>query len=245
MRRIESVISNTTESVPTPNAVINNAFKRIFDIKMWGDSGGGSGPGSTVEYTSQARKIIYEVVQKYKINSMLDAPCGAMVWMPIVLRNLTATNPKFRYHGIDVVNKVVSNSRDRFGNEFKNWKFSVFDFSQRPLPSDYDLIFSRDALQHLPLITVVEALKSFSTAKNSRYLLVGSYLNGGTNKKINIGDYFAINLTQPPFNLKNYVEVFKEGVEFGANEKHLVLYDIPNYLSKIDFNVIMNDALKY
>ena len=229
---------------PRPNENLKQKFNYIYEKKFWGPQGDGSGPGSTLEYTRLTREIIYKVVNKYKINSMLDAPCGGMLWMPVILRNLSASNANFRYHGIDLVDSAISKTREKYKNDYKNWQFSVYDLTRGNLPNDYDLIFSRDALQHIPLLNVYEALKSFAAVKNSKYLLVGSYLNSTTNVNIAAGDYFSINLTLPPFNLDKFVEVFKETIEINS-QKYLVLYDIPNYLSKVDFDKMKSDILKF
>lgn len=72
--------------------------------------------------------------------------------------------------------------------------------------------------------------------KGARYLLVGSYLgNVGKNVNIEVGSVFLINLTQPPFNLTQYVRVYHENrTEY--EPKSLILYDIPNYLRNVDFD---------
>lgn len=165
-----------------------------------------------------------------------------MAWMPLLLKNLTASNARFKYHGIDVVEKVIEKSKKKYDSKYENWKFSVFDISRGILPRNFDLIFSRDALQHLPLLNVYEALRSFATAPNARYLLVGSYLKSRQNSKINMGGYFDINLTLHPFNLASYVEQYSE---VGDHQKFLVLYDIQNYLSKVDFEKMKKDVLSF
>ena len=82
---------------------------------------------------------------------------------------------------------------------------------------------------------MIDSLKLISRTIGARYLLVGSYLQNGQNKDIEIGDYFPIDLTKRPFNLNKYVEVFDEKtVEF----KHLILYDIKNYLRFVNFDQI-------
>lgn len=51
---------------------------------------------------------------------------------------------------------------------------------------------------------------------------------------ITIGDYFPINLVNPPFNLVKFVRVYQEN----ANDplpKNLILYDFPNFLSLVNF----------
>jgi hypothetical protein len=175
---------------------------------------------------------------------MLDAPCGAMVWMPILLRRLSIeTNQTFRYHGVDIVESVINASIEKFQNYSKEWQFSVLDFTQQELPANYDLIFSRDALQHLSYERIVGALRMFGSAKGARYLLVGSYMVA-KNRNIKVGDCFYINLTKPPFSLTQYVEIISENVP-DSSVKHLILYDIPNYLSKVNFDLMLNDTLKF
>jgi len=48
---------------------------------------------------------------------------------------------------------------------------SDYVHTQVPVPSGYDLILCRDALQHLPLLSVVDALENFARS-DARYLLV-------------------------------------------------------------------------
>jgi hypothetical protein len=207
--------------------------------------GGGSGPGSSVAYTANCRSIIYQVIKKYNITSMLDAPCGAMTWMPLLLSNLSLeTNQTFRYHGVDVVESVINATRTRFAHRLHEWKMSTVDFTQQRLPDEYELIFSRDALQHLPLEKVVCALRTFSQVRAARYLLVGSYVTRPANRNIRPGEYFLIDLTRPPFNLNNYVEVKSENVPDAAT-KHLLLYDVPSYLRKVDFEKMLDDVREF
>ena len=54
-----------------------------------------------------------------------------------------------RYTGIDVVRSVISEASATHAKTH-TWKFKVADFTVKPLPL-VDLIFCRDALQHLPM----------------------------------------------------------------------------------------------
>jgi hypothetical protein len=157
------------------NLIMKSKFDKIYESKIWGPEGHGSGPGSTIEFTTNCRNIVYNLVKKYKINSILDAPCGAMAWMPLLLRNLTQQITNFKYHGIDVVESVIDSLKIKYNNE-TNWLFSLHDVTRQPLPPNYDLITSRDALQHLPLDYCVDALKAYSRTIGARYLLIGSYI---------------------------------------------------------------------
>jgi len=224
------------------NLKIKQEFENIYIRKLWGDDGNGSGGGSTLEYTIETRNIIYEVVQKYKINSILDAPCGAMAWMPELLKNLSKKNTNFKYHGVDVFEKGINNSKVKYNSEYPNWKFSVLDLTQHEIPPNYDLILSRDSLQHLPLVDCVKALKHFAKAKNSRYLLIGNYMTSKKNFNTNVGGGFQINTVLPPFNLKSYVASYRERyIDDQKFQKFLVLYEM-SYLRTIDYDKMMLEA---
>jgi hypothetical protein len=242
----ETSTSSTTTKLAEnkANEEIKNQFDTIYSQFLWGKDGGGSGLGSNINYTVYTRNVLYETIKKYKINSMVDAPCGAMMWMPLLLANLSLeTNKQFRYHGIDVVESVINASKIRFSNFSEEWKFSVIDFSQQNIPDNYELIFSRDALQHLPLEKVINALEMFSISKGSKYLAVGSYVKSTSpNNNIKVGAYFPVNLLKPPFNLTEFVEIIDEKT---PDLKYLILYDIPGYLSKVDFNLIRKESKKF
>ena len=223
------------------NKNIKKVFEEIYKYRKWTNLGDGSGIGSSIDYTENARNIIFKIIKKYKLNSILDAPWGSMSWMPILLGNLSKLNSNFKYHGLDIVESVINKSNLKYGKENKNWLFSVYDVSEGDLPSNYDLILSRDALQHLPFQIAIKVLKSYALTKNSNYLLIGSY-KSKQNRNITIGDYYRINLLLPPFNLNNFTELFFEN---DLERKYLILYDIKNYLSKINFEQMKLDASQF
>jgi hypothetical protein len=49
------------------------------------------------------------------------------------------------------------------------------DYANQPLPSGYDLVFSRDSLQHIPMHGAWQFLNNVK-ASGAKYLLVGSYI---------------------------------------------------------------------
>jgi len=77
--KTSNTISKETFIVAKIDEKLKNTFNQIYKNKFWGQEGGGSGLGSSLAYTSITRNIIYTVVKKYEIKSILDAPCGAMV----------------------------------------------------------------------------------------------------------------------------------------------------------------------
>lgn len=239
----DTELTTTQEAIKKHNDELRKVFDDIYSRKSWGsgESGGlGSGHGSSLNYTLNTRNILYTVIKKYNINSMIDAPCGAMLWMPLLLKNLSE---QFSYHGLDIVESIINASKIRYSSH-SNWKFSFIDFSSQALPNDknYELIFSRDALQHLSYDKIINALENFSQTSNVKYLLVGTYKNADQNKNIGPGGVFLINLFKKPFELTNYVDIYEEKFDTIEGTKFLVLYDVQNYLKKVDFNEMRRKA---
>jgi hypothetical protein len=185
-------------------------FERIYADKSWGNEGGGSGPGSSISQTTVTREILYEFITKNGITSIVDAPCGAFFWQPLLLERL----PKVNYYGIDVVGSVI----EKNVREHPHFNFGTLDITKDDLPRGKDLIFSRDTLQHLSLEQVRCVLRKFKEAE-PKFLLVGSYPNG-INCDEPTGNYFPINLSKPPFSLEPQ-SIYNEQT---PDDKHLFLY---------------------
>ncbi len=99
-----------------------------------------SGPGSSTYATANTRRIIITVLQLYNLTSMLDIPCGDITWMPEVWKQYR----QFQYIGADIVPQLVAENRVKFPEQ----QFMILDMVEGVLP-EVDLIFCRDALQHL------------------------------------------------------------------------------------------------
>ena len=192
-------------------------FEHIYTVQAWGGDGGGSGLGSSVSYTAVTRKVLFEFIESHHISSIIDAPCGAFVWMPVLLEHLRAHNHTVEYYGFDVVSSVIERNIARHQNE-TTWHFELHDLTKDALPRSKDLILSRDALQHLSFAQVRSVLMAVKEAE-PKFFLVGSYPSG-VNTDIRTGDYFSINLMQTPFSLWPH-SVFSEQTPDG---KHLLLY---------------------
>lgn len=199
----------------------------IYDSAHWGNDGGGSGEGSSLAYTAKMRPKLTALLTKLGIKHLYDAPCGAMVWMPRVLEEMEKASPGFKYTGYDVACNVISRVQGTYMQR-PNWSFACVDVSQSfPVAKGEDLdhsaIFSRDALQHLDQARTRAILANFK-ASGVRYLIVGSYLNAkGANVDIKAGEYYPINLLEPPFNLRpKPVEVIDEETPDG---KFLLVLD--------------------
>ncbi|KAL3156443.1 hypothetical protein ABBQ38_000752 [Trebouxia sp. C0009 RCD-2024] len=224
------------------NQDVQDTFGHIYESHLWSDGNGGSGPGSGLNVTQYAMSSIRTVVNRFEIRSLADVPCGGMHWMPYLLRDLRDDVQDFRYYGLDIVRSVIEASQIRFANE--SWMhFEVFDFTRAPVPAGVELVMCRDALQHLPLAMVVDALEMFSKSE-ARFLLVGSYLGPvAENRAIVTGDYYSINLTLDPFLLTGYQHMYHEHTsEFIVEaDKHLLLFPIA-YLQSVDYKAMRERA---
>ncbi len=233
---------------------IERSFTGIYQTHAWGKFGGGSGSGSALANARGAINILFHVIMHFNISSMIDAPCGAMEWQTSLLSQLVYNQPGFRFLGVDVVRSVVERNQQSFSGNWlarlgtsanaRQWNpgFSV-DFAQADLasegwsvPSGYELILSRDALQHNKLADVWRILRRYAES-DARYVLIGSYPDGsrhcgaptrgegghtGPNRDLpRTGAFFCIDLRQRPFNLTP-IRVFREGTD---DRKALYLFE--------------------
>ncbi len=161
-----------------------------------------SGPGSTVEYTENLRQNLPVIFDKFAIRSVLDAPCGDLVWMSLVLQQ----NPSLRYTGADIVKPLIEKHAKAYANDLRI-KFLHLDITEDSLPSA-DLWIVRDVLFHLSHSKSLSALKNFCNS-NIKYILTtthgpNSKDYGGNiwthNKDMWNGSFELLNLFAAPFN---------------------------------------------
>ena len=147
-----------------PWAALNNSVSNVFDwiykTQYWGSDGGGSGTGSSIQVAAGARRVIEHLVYRLKIRSMIDAPCGAMTWQAPMLQELKRRDPAFRYFGVDIVDSVVQRNAQQLSH-LANVSFATMNLETDALPRGYDLILSRDAMQHNSFDTIKSMLQTF------------------------------------------------------------------------------------
>lgn len=198
-------------------------FSHIYEHKVWGPAGGGSGIGSTMEHTTGVRSYLMDVFKKYSIATMVDAPCGSLAWMPEVVQRF----PNISYTGLDVVCDLIKSHQHRF--QRFHWRFYCADLCTQELPK-VDLIFSRDAMQHVPF-TCFKSFLANVRKSGSKYLMIGSYIKSTQpNRNIALGDYYDVDVMKPPFNFPKPLEIFAETYIPNEPQKHMLLYqtsDIP------------------
>lgn len=125
-----------------------NVFDKVYETGLWNSGSEGteknplSGPGSTLENTESTRNSLKEVILKYNIKSIVDAPCGDLTWMKTLF-------PFFKEHGVSYTGvDIVKSQIDKHRQTFPEHTFLHVDMVLEKVPKA-DLIFSREMTQHL------------------------------------------------------------------------------------------------
>lgn len=200
-------------------------FSDYYRSNKWGDEESRSGKGSNLEATAELRKTLPAFVAELDVNSFLDLPCGDYFWMARTDLGVA------RYTGGDIVPDLIEANRAAYAGDGVD--FAVIDLIKGPLPQ-HDLVFVRDCLVHLSTEHVKSALANVK-ASGSDWLLTTTYPGIGTNEEISTGQWRAIDLEAPPFNLPAPVKLLEEGQDHVKGQlpgKMLGLWkgaDIPHF----------------
>ena len=144
------------------------------------------------------------MIEKLKVDlkkdtiSIADIPCGDMQWISHFLKTRTDVN----YTGIDIVPELIQRHDATYRNH-KNINFVNTDVVQSPLTQPFDIIFSRQMMQHFPNADIHRVLFHFS-ASGSKYMIATTYPDIIINKELSSTAgirYRPVNLEIQPFHL--------------------------------------------
>lgn len=194
---------------------MEQAFTKIYDGSHWG-SEHKNGPGSTFDATYIIRQTLHQIINKYQIKSIVDAPCGLYSWIDSIISSQT------EYIGLDIVKKQIDdNLRLPVGG--KNLKFIQCDLanSYPEEAKNKDLIFCKHFTQHLTEMTTKKVLNNFKKS-GCKYLLISNYNIDYNNEdiqwksegcpRLDEGACRPQNLLMHPYNLSNVLENYPEYV---------------------------------
>ena len=187
-------------------------FNLIYKTNFWSSNESVSGYGSELKNTINIEKEIINIIKKYQIKSILDAPCGDFNWVKNIL------NKELSYIGGDIVQEIIDNNIRKFKRN--NIKFIKLDITDENLP-DSDLMICRDCLIHLSFQSIKLFFENFRES-NINYLLLTTYKMKDTTKEIDNldipdGEYREIDLSKPPFSLPKPLEEILDKEEFNKN----------------------------
>jgi hypothetical protein len=197
-------------------------FIDIYQRRLWGagnEHSPVSGPGSTLQWSANARAALADVIHDFGITSLLDAPCGDRTW--IVAVDLSGV----RYTGVDIVPELIEQHRaSNCGNDLQ---FEVLDVVTT-VPPEHNLILCRHLLNHLCPGDVMSALANFS-ASGARWLLTTTFLGAGqgilgldSSPETSV----PINLFEAPYSLPDPVRLYREGGHV-RDRQFLGLWQLP------------------
>lgn len=194
---------------------IEDVFTNIYNTNFWESPETVSGTGSELRITTNMRHALSNLIKRFKIKSLADAPCGDLNWMKFVdIGNC-------RYIGIDIVQDIIEKNIQNFGatREFKH--LNLLENIIEPV----DLIICRDMLAHLTYEQIFTALRNFKQS-GSKYLLVTTGTTTTYNYDIeSAGSWRKLNLELPPFNFPRPLALIEEDVPFEFERgKHLALW---------------------
>jgi len=162
-----------------------SVFDRIYKDNVWNGIDSRSGPGSGIVPTRHVGEFIDQFVAQESIHTMLDFGCGDCNWMS----NIPG------YLGVDVSQEAIRLAQRK--HPFR--AFRVITGVRDLLGTHWDMVFSRDVMQH----SSTERNRDFLAAIASfdpRWMMLSTYRDG-INDSIEDGAYFRINLNAEPYNL--------------------------------------------
>lgn len=180
---------------------LQQKFSFIYEKNTFGGKESRSGSGSDLEQTQEIRHELPELIKQFKIQTMMDAPCGDLFWMKTVRLGVKT------YIGVDIVDILVEKNQRDFGNDMR--KFMCLNLTDDELPC-VDLIFCRDCLVHLNFADAQKVLENFKRS-GSRYLLTTTFPGREENRDLLGKDIWRpLNLQAEPFNLPTPLRLITE-----------------------------------
>jgi hypothetical protein len=204
---------------------LKNKFTKIHDLNLFKGDVSISGTGSDLIQTQVISLEIPKLLEKYKVKTFIDAPCGDLYWM----QHVQFYNVK--YIGLDIVNELIIKNNEKFANE--NRIFICKNIVTDILPVA-DIIFIRDCWVHLNYQDTISCIMNLKSSK-IKYLLTTSFPNTFKNKDL-YRIWRPLNLNIEPFNFPIPIETINEGcTENGGKykDKSLMLWEIatlPDYI---------------
>lgn len=146
------------------------------------------GPGSTLEYTTELRKLLPQLLRKHKIHTLNDAGAGDLNW-------ISQTDLPCVYRAFDL---------------FPHEGVTVLDITCHTMPKA-DCILCRDVLIHLPQDLIQSALAHFWEC--APLLLATGYDKPQHERFDHKYEYFSVkvDLSLPPFGLGEPIEKLSDG----------------------------------
>lgn len=201
-------------------------FLNIYNNHKWGSLN--SGPGSSLESTTNIRSFIDRIFTDYAIHSLLDIPCGDFFWMRHV------DIPKhIKYSGADIIPELVHNNQ-KFNEH--NISFKILDITSDRLER-FDLVLVRDCWVHFSYQDILQSIENIINS-GSTFLLTTTFKKLSVNYDIHTGSWRPINLDLKPFKFPAPIAIQEENYpakyKSAFRGKSLALYSIEEIKATIN-----------
>lgn len=192
-------------------------FEEIHKSNFWASDESISGPGSQLDQTETIRKELPDIIEKLKIKSLLDLPCGDFHW----IKNIDLG--KIEYIGGDIVTDLVKQNNNKYKSV--NITFKELDLITDDLPK-VDAILVRDCFIHLSEKQIKEALKNIKSS-GINYLITNNFPDFPENFDIKTGMFRKVNFSKAPYELGGQVFEVEEKEHYSEidGKKMIVVYD--------------------
>lgn len=185
-----------------------NAFDTIYKENLWGSGESRSGVGSEITRTDHYRHRLASLLKQYNLQSLFDAPCGDLRWMPILLEQV-----QLSYEGGDISHALI----EALKQQHPGYSLRQFDITRDPFPVA-DVWHCRDCLFHLPFKDIQLALHNFAHS-SIPYALLTSHHAWLMHRNLDLNGvgFRYLDLERAPFHFPKplaYVADFKWGLDF-------------------------------
>ena len=207
----------TTDLLPDAQMQIESTFTEIYKRNLWGSNESVSGPGSTLDYTTNLRSRLPELLEEFSIKSVFDAPCGDLNWMKYLLDDID-----INYIGGDIVLPLIQSHRLKYKRA--NVDFIHIDLTKEKFPKS-ELMICRDCLFHLSFHDTLSVLQNFVDS-NIKYLLTTTHKKSNRFENIDIttGGVRLIDLFSAPYHFPQEVLFRIEDWKAPYQEREMCLW---------------------
>ena len=181
---------------------LKKIFTNIFNTNHWNSTESVSSPGSEKIQTEKIRRELPNLISKFNIKTIIDAPCGDFNWMNM----LNIDKYIEQYCGIDIVDDLIINNNKKYSNN--KIKFLCKNLINYKV-NKADLILCRECLVHISLNDIKLIINNFISS-GSKYLLLTNYSNITFNKDACEGHWRPLNFMLEPFNFPKPIYIIDE-----------------------------------
>ena len=178
-------------------------FTEIWKSNLWGAETSRSGLGSEDGATAGLRAGLPSLLERLRVRTLLDLPCGDFGWMSRTHCDLE------RYIGADIVDEIIARNAAAFATCDGRISFRVLDLLRDILPAA-DAILCRDCFVHLSYANIGKALGNIR-ASNVRWLIATTFTDHHENQDAVDGDWRLLNMEAAPFRLPPAFTMLNEG----------------------------------